>query len=148
MFHNTANNHHAVTISDDETDELGRMRVRARRKRKKLGNRRLIRKLLVKYWMLLIIIPAAFLLFYEATRIGLRPSASNVIKTPSGNQDDDRSSPTFQEMHVKTNLNRLDPTTHLVAGVRERKSLIESFFVVDFDFELIGFVELIVVRSY
>ncbi|XP_058725234.1 probable hexosyltransferase MUCI70 [Vicia villosa] len=121
MFHTTANNHHAVTISDDETDELGRMRVRARRKRKKLGNRRLIRKLLVKYWMLLIIIPAAFLLFYEATRIGLRPSASNVIKTAPGNQDDDRSSPTLaQELHVKTNLNRLDPTTHVVAGVRER----------------------------
>ncbi|CAI8606396.1 unnamed protein product [Vicia faba] len=121
MFHNTTNNHHAVTISDDETDELGRMRVRARRKRKKLGNRRLIRKLLVKYWMLLVIIPAAFLLFYEATRIGLRPSASKNIATASGNQDDDRSSPTLvQGMHVKSNLNRLDPTTHVVAGIRER----------------------------
>ncbi|KAI5393037.1 probable hexosyltransferase MUCI70 [Lathyrus oleraceus] len=121
FLNNTTNNHHTVSISDDETDELGRMRVRARRKRKKLGNRRLIRKLLVKYWMLLIIIPAAFLLFYETTRIGLRPSASNNIATTSGNQDDDRSSPTLiEEIRVKTNLNRLDPTTHVVAGVRER----------------------------
>lgn len=111
MFQN--NNHHGVSIlvSDDESDELGRMRVRARRKRKKLGHKRLLRKLLLKYWMLLIIIPAACLLFYEATRIGLVPQSRTHV---------DGSTPTLvKQSHP--NLDRLDPTTHVVAGVRERK---------------------------
>jgi len=115
MFHS---NTLPISISDDETDELGRMRVRARRKRKKLGNKRFFKKLLVKYWMLLIIIPAAFLLFYEITRIGLRPS-SNIASTTKNRSKIEL----VKELNVKTNLNRLDPTTHVVAGVRERKSL-------------------------
>lgn len=116
MFHS---NTLPISISDDETDELGRMRVRARRKRKKLGNKRFFKKLLVKYWMLLIIIPAAFLLFYEITRIGLRPgsSSSNIASTTTNQDNHDHRS---KETIVKTNLNRLDPTTHVVAGVRER----------------------------
>ncbi|WJX15820.1 hypothetical protein P8452_05921 [Trifolium repens] len=121
MFHN--NNHHhtlPISLSDDETDELGRMRVRARRKRKKLGNKRFIKKLLVKYWMLLIILPAAFLLFYEATRIGLRPNSSSNIVRNQNHPHDLPSSDLVKELNTKTNLNRLDPTTHVVAGVRER----------------------------
>jgi len=71
--------------------------------------------------MLLIIIPAAFLLFYEITRIGTSSSSSNIPSTTK-NQDHDRSKSKSKETIVKTNLNRLDPTTHVVAGVRERKS--------------------------
>ncbi|XP_045791379.1 probable hexosyltransferase MUCI70 [Trifolium pratense] len=125
MFYN--NNHHhslPISLSDDETDELGRMRVRARRKRKKLGNKRFIKKLLVKYWMLLIILPAAFLLFYEATRIGgLRPNSPNIATIKSLNQDhphDLPSSDLVKELNTKTNLNRLDPVTHVIGGVKER----------------------------
>ncbi|PNX56002.1 hypothetical protein L195_g049636, partial [Trifolium pratense] len=124
MFYN--NNHHhslPISLSDDETDELGRMRVRARRKRKKLGNKRFIKKLLVKYWMLLIILPAAFLLFYEATRIGgLRPNSPNIATIKSLNQDhphDLPSSDLVKELNTKTNLNRLDPVTHVIGGVKE-----------------------------
>lgn len=115
MFHN--NNHTvSISVSDDESDELGRMRVRARRKRKKLGHKRLLRKLLLKYWMLLIILPAAGLLLYEASRIGRTPNfdINHRIERPR-NQIDRLA----KEPH--TNLNRLDPTTHVVSGVRERK---------------------------
>jgi hypothetical protein len=147
MFHN--NNHHhtlPISLSDDETDELGRMRVRARRKRKKLGNKRFIKKLLVKYWMLLIILPAAFLLFYEATRIGLRPNSSSNILRNQNHPHDLPSSVLVKELNTKTNLNRLDPTTHVVAGVRERKYLIISFFSVYLLYRLI-LNELILIQS-
>ncbi|XP_061346445.1 probable hexosyltransferase MUCI70 isoform X2 [Gastrolobium bilobum] len=117
MLHNT-NNSISISLSDDETDELGRMRVRARRKRKKLSHKRLFRKLLVRYWMLLIIIPATCLLIFEATRIGRKPNL-NVNSNIETHTQVDRSSPTLgKEPH--RNLNRLDPTTHVVGGVRER----------------------------
>ncbi|KAG4953482.1 hypothetical protein AAZX31_14G075700 [Glycine max] len=111
MFHNNNNNSVSISVSDDEPDELGRMRIRARRKRKKLGNRRLVRKLLLKYWMLLIIVPALALLVFEATRIARSPSSN----TETRNNKADRS-----RKEPPANLNRLDPTTHVVAGVRER----------------------------
>ncbi|KAJ1393211.1 hypothetical protein SESBI_35175 [Sesbania bispinosa] len=117
MFHN--NNHSvSISVSDDESDELGRMRVRARRKRKKLGHRRLLRKLLLKYWILLVIIPAAALLLFEASRIGRKPSLK--VNSEIGTRSQVRgSNPTLgKEPHG--NLNRLDPTTHVVGGVRER----------------------------
>ncbi|TKY57758.1 hypothetical protein E2542_SST14811 [Spatholobus suberectus] len=117
MFSN--NNSVSISVSDDEYDELGRMRIRARRKRKKLGHRRLLRKLLVKYWMLLIIVPALGLLLFEASRIGLRPSLNTNTDIETRNNRVDRSSPTLQK-EPPANLNRLDPTTRLVGGVRER----------------------------
>ncbi|KAG4931680.1 hypothetical protein AAZX31_17G234000 [Glycine max] len=121
MFHSSSNNNNSnnnsvsISVSDDEPDELGRMRIRARRKRKKLGNRRLLRKLLLRYWMLLIIVPTVGLLIFEATRIARSPSLN--IEIPINKAD--RSSPTFRK-EPPANLNRLDPTTHVVAGVRER----------------------------
>lgn len=115
MFHNN-NNSVSISVSDDESDELGRMRVRARRKRKKLGHKRLLRKLLLKYWMLLIIIPAAGLLVFEVTSIGRKPNLKLNSETKTH-----ESRPTLVKESLG-NLNRLDPTTHVVAGVRERKS--------------------------
>lgn len=113
MFHNN-NNSVSISVSDDESDELGRMRVRARRKRKKLGHKRLLRKLLLKYWMLLIIIPAAGLLVFEVTSIGRKPN----LKLNSETRTHESRPALVKESHG--NLNRLDPTTHVVAGVRER----------------------------
>lgn len=120
MFHNTTtNNSVSISVSDDESDELGRMRIRARRKRKKLGHRRFLRRLLLRYWMLLIIVPALCLLLFEANRIGQSLSKLN-IQTHTNRGD--RSTPTLHK-DPPHNLNRLDPTTHVVGGVRERKSL-------------------------
>lgn len=126
------NNNISISVSDDESDELGRMRVRVRRKRKKHGHNRVrteftqrLIRLFVKYWMLLIFLPAAVLLIFEATRIGRKPglainSEVNEVRKPglTGNLELSKEKDPSQE---KSNLNRLDPTTHVVRGVRERK---------------------------
>ncbi|KAK7383078.1 hypothetical protein VNO78_28745 [Psophocarpus tetragonolobus] len=118
MFHNSV----SISVSDDESDELGRMRIRARRKRKKLGHKRLLRKLLLKYWLLLIIVPVVCLLIFEATKIG--QSFNNLNNNTHTHMEThnikvDRSSPTLPK-ELPANLNRLDPTTRVVGGVRER----------------------------
>ncbi|KAF5747091.1 hypothetical protein HS088_TW06G01270 [Tripterygium wilfordii] len=112
------NNHSiSISVSDDESDELVKMIVRVPRKRKKPGYRdnneltRRVFRLLVKYWMVLIFLPAAGLLVFEAWRIGRRPSL--VVSSEHG---------MIKESEIKSqeNLNRLDPTTRVVGGVRER----------------------------
>ncbi|XP_052193705.1 probable hexosyltransferase MUCI70 isoform X2 [Diospyros lotus] len=75
------NNSISISVSDEDSDELaGRMRPRVRRKRKKLGFRgkndfakRFLRKLL-RWWPVLLFLPAAGLLLFEASRIGRKPS--------------------------------------------------------------------------
>jgi len=124
MFHNhNHNNSVSISLSDEESDELGRMRIRARRKRKKLGNRRLLRKLLLRYWMLLVIVPAAGLLIFEATRIGRSLNSLNTNSHTETHTDRANGSSTTPRKEPPANLNRLDPTTHVVGGVRERKYL-------------------------
>ncbi|GMY28490.1 probable hexosyltransferase MUCI70 [Fagus crenata] len=109
----------SVDDEDDGLDELGRMRVRVRRKRKKPFHRvkselpRRVIRALVKYWMILIFLPAAGLLLFEASRIGRKTnpvinSEIVTVKKPS------------LEKKPDGNLNRLDPTTRVVHGVRER----------------------------
>lgn len=121
-----SNNSISISVSDDDSDELGRVRARVRKKRKKPGfrnngnglSRWLLRKL-VKYWMVLIFLPAAGLLLFEASSFVMRPE---VGKTPS--HSDSQLSPIkkpSQEKKSDGNLNRLDPTTRVVGGVRERK---------------------------
>ncbi|XP_038717592.1 uncharacterized protein LOC120010802 isoform X2 [Tripterygium wilfordii] len=111
------NNSISISVSDEESDELGKMRVRVRRKRKKPGyrdkNELTLRvcRLLVKYWMVLIFLPAAGLLLFEASRIGRRPS---LVASP------EHGMVKKLEMKPQVNLNRLDPTTRVVGGVRER----------------------------
>ncbi|KAL2341327.1 hypothetical protein Fmac_009267 [Flemingia macrophylla] len=106
MVHNSNSNSNSVSIgvSDEKSEEVGRMRIRARCKRKK----RLVRKPLLRCWMLLVIIPATAFLLFESTRIARNPALNT----------------NTHSLHLRkqppTNLNRLDPTTHLVGGVRER----------------------------
>ncbi|XVF36178.1 hypothetical protein REPUB_Repub19eG0035600 [Reevesia pubescens] len=128
------NNSISILVSDDESDELGRMRVRVRRRRKKHGHLRVRTELtqrlirwFVRYWMLLIFLPAAVLLLFEATRIGRKPglvvnSEVNEVKKPnfSSNSELSKVKELQQEKKSDSNLNRLDPTTHVVGGVRER----------------------------
>ncbi|TQE12999.1 hypothetical protein C1H46_001374 [Malus baccata] len=125
-----SNNSISISVSDDEADELGRMRVRVRRKRKKLGHRlkneflhRVARKL-VRYWALLIFLPALGLLLYEVSRIGRKPSlvAKSELSAPEkpslvGAETVKNSS---LEKKSDGNLNRLDHTTRVVGGVRQR----------------------------
>ncbi|KAF7829711.1 Uracil-DNA glycosylase [Senna tora] len=127
------NNSVSISVSEDELDEHGRMRVRVRRKRKKPFHRgkdelagRLLRKLR-KYWMIMIIFGAAVLLVFEASRIGRKPSSVvnsqpgtlNAVQVNSELSNFDKSRPTLGK-NQHSNLNRLDPTTHVVAGIRER----------------------------
>ncbi|KAL6124998.1 hypothetical protein ACLB2K_077506 [Fragaria x ananassa] len=115
------NNSISISVSDEESDELGRMRVRVRRKRKKLGHRfknefvrRVVRNL-VKYWALLIFVPAICLLLYEAWSIGWR-STSPVSKSEKPSLVNNAST----EKKSEANLNRLDPTTRIIHGIRQR----------------------------
>ncbi|XP_061996315.1 uncharacterized protein LOC133714248 isoform X4 [Rosa rugosa] len=114
----------SISVSDDESDELGRMRVRVRRKRKKLGHRfkneffRRVVRSLVKYWSLLILLPAIGLLLYEAWSIGWKsPQLNNKSEKPSLVHSELNAS---SEKKSEGNLNRLDPITRVIHGVRER----------------------------
>ncbi|KAK8673695.1 hypothetical protein V6N13_112013 [Hibiscus sabdariffa] len=128
-----SNNSIFILVSDEESDELGRKRVRAWRKRKKRGhhrvrnelNQRLIR-LFVKYWMLLIFLPAAVLIIFEVTSVGRKPgpvvnSEVNEVKKSNlmGNSELTKLKEPTQGNKSGRNLNRLDPITHVVGGVRE-----------------------------
>lgn len=126
------NNGVAISISDDEADELGRMRARARRKRKKhTGPRvraewtRRVKRLLVKYWFFLVLVPAAGLLLFEASRIGRGTSPADNrgsdVESVRMRSDSQTSRKPNLEKRSEGNLNRLDPTTRVVGGVRERK---------------------------
>ncbi|XP_057989069.1 probable hexosyltransferase MUCI70 isoform X2 [Hevea brasiliensis] len=112
------NNSISISVSDEESSELGRMQERVRIKRKKQQvhrvrnefSRRVVRFLL-KYWMVLVFLPAAGLLVFEASRIGKKPSLDvelehDVKKTPDLkiNQTVDESKKKMEE-----NLDRLDP---------------------------------------
>ncbi|XP_042492907.1 probable hexosyltransferase MUCI70 isoform X1 [Macadamia integrifolia] len=108
----------SISISDDESDELaGKMRVRSRRKRKKLRFRgqddflrRMFRKLL-KWWMLLLFLPAVGLLILETSRIAGKPNEGSKSLSKSGFVGEEIS---------EGNLNHLNPTTRMVNGVREQ----------------------------
>ncbi|KAJ4963314.1 hypothetical protein NE237_023253 [Protea cynaroides] len=108
----------SISISDDESDELaGKMRVRARRKRKKLRFRgeddflrRMLRKLL-KWWALLLFLPAIGLLILEASKIAGKPDEGSKSLVKSRFVVDKIS---------EGNLNHLNPTTRVINGVRER----------------------------
>ncbi|KAL0360746.1 UNVERIFIED_CONTAM: hypothetical protein Sradi_3759100 [Sesamum radiatum] len=116
-----ANSSVSITVSDDDTeDPSGRMRVRVRRKRKKPGPRRRldltqkILTILLKWWPALLLLIAVTLLVYEAFKIGggesgSSPQVKNLDKVVTGGSG-----------KPQGNLNRLDPATRIVRGVRER----------------------------
>ncbi|KAK4768700.1 hypothetical protein SAY87_003841 [Trapa incisa] len=120
-----------ISISDDEADELGRLRARARRKRKKHNGPRIkaewtrrIKRLLIRYWFFLLLVPAIGLLLYEASRIGRGTSNADNRTTDAENvrmgfDSQIRMMPSLDK-RSEGNLNRLDPTTRVIGGVRER----------------------------
>ncbi|KAF8406383.1 hypothetical protein HHK36_008470 [Tetracentron sinense] len=112
----------SISVSDDESDELaGKMRVRVRRKRKNLGFRgksdffrRFLGKLL-KWWTVLLFLPAIGLLIFEASRIVRKPHEGTKSEFATEKKPE-----FFVEKRSEGSLNRLDPTTRMVGGVRER----------------------------
>lgn len=128
MFNNNHHNSVSIAVSDDDSDELGRMRVRVRsRKRKKPGYRfknelarRVVRKL-VRYWTLLIFLAAAGLLLLEASRIGSKSSSGFIQKPDVVHSNHGSTNIPSLDRKSEGNLNRLDPTTRVFGGVRERK---------------------------
>ncbi|XP_065847525.1 probable hexosyltransferase MUCI70 [Euphorbia lathyris] len=114
------NNSISISVSDEDPEEAGRMRVRVHRKRKKKQGRRAnnelvhhVLRFLFRFWMVLIFLPAAGLLVFEASRIARKPSsgvklANNETKTPTPNlKINDGVSESKKK--VDTNLDRLDP---------------------------------------
>ncbi|KAF3639582.1 putative E3 ubiquitin-protein ligase ARI2-like [Capsicum annuum] len=118
------NNSISINVSDDEPDEFAnKLRARARRKRKKIGLRggktgtgfsHIVVKKLLKWWPVVVFLLAAGLLVFEASRIGGKPGKKLNLETGHGKIHDK-----VVEKKVPTNLNRLDPVTHVVHGVRE-----------------------------
>ncbi|KDO84404.1 hypothetical protein CISIN_1g042685mg, partial [Citrus sinensis] len=115
----------SIPISDDDSDELGRMRVRVRRKRKKSLHRvnneltRRVVRFFMKYWMVLVLVFAIGLLVFEATRIGRKPSM--IVKTEQGkvtSQLKEFKRP-IPDKKSNSTLNRLDPVMKIVHGVKE-----------------------------
>ncbi|XP_013622980.1 probable hexosyltransferase MUCI70 [Brassica napus] len=105
----------SISMSDDDSNEINRIRsTRTRRKRKKPGHRttfgelpRYLLRLLLRYWILLVLLLAFGLLLFESTRIGTKSANSEhnqLKKSPDSSG----------------NLNRLDPTTKVIGGVRQR----------------------------
>ncbi|KAK3038168.1 hypothetical protein RJ639_029622 [Escallonia herrerae] len=110
------NNSVSIPISEDDDAVAGRTRPRVRRKRKKPGFRGNevftwpFFRLLKRWWPVFLFLPAAGLLILEASRIDRKPVP--VVKTEPV--------PLNTEEKSVGNLNRLDPTTRVVGGVRER----------------------------
>ncbi|XP_057973403.1 probable hexosyltransferase MUCI70 isoform X2 [Malania oleifera] len=114
----------SISVSDEDSDELGKMRARVRRKRPKFGLRlrgkhelaRRLLRMLVKWWAVLLFLLAVGLLVFEASRIGRKPGP--VMNSEVG------VTKKFGFITEKRldggNLNRLDPTSRVVRGVRER----------------------------
>ena len=108
----------SISISDDDPDEPAKVRARVRPKRKKpafirgsAGIWPRIARKLEKWWVLLILLPSVALLFFEISRINQK--------------SEDAGMRTKEEESPRGNLNRLDPTTRVVNGVRERKLLFQ-----------------------
>uniref|UniRef100_M4FJ79 Uncharacterized protein n=1 Tax=Brassica campestris TaxID=3711 RepID=M4FJ79_BRACM len=113
MFSST-NNSVSISVSDEESNE-NRIRARTRRKRKKPGHRttfelpRYFLRIFLRYWIVLVFLLAVGLLLFESTRI-ITKSAK--LK---------RSPDSIPNKKNEGNLNRLDPTTKVIGGVRQRK---------------------------
>lgn len=120
----------SVSVSDDE-EVAGKMRVRIRHRRKKPGPRqellgRVVRSAM-RWWSLLLVLPVLFLLFFETTKLARRPRdepRSIPVALARDSISNPKEAPSDANAAVRKstgNLNRLDRTTRVVNGVRERK---------------------------
>lgn len=122
MF-SSSNNSVSISVSDDDSNDLNRIRARTRRKRKKPGHKtsfelpRYLLRVFLRYWVVLVFLLAVGLLVFESTRIGMKSANSKLseLKNPDliGKESPSKKN--------EGNLNRLDPTTKVIGGVRQRK---------------------------
>ncbi|KAL8029939.1 hypothetical protein ABFX02_14G255200 [Erythranthe guttata] len=122
MASSVLNSSISISVSDDDDEDPStRMRVPIRRKRKKPGPRgrpdftRKILTKLFKWWPALLLLFATALLVYEAFKIGGADTRSPPRAKKSENVADQ-----ISDTKPQGNLNKLDPTTRVVGGVRER----------------------------
>lgn len=114
------NNSISINVSDEDSDNHAeKLRLRARRKRKKSaprGTAKLLSRFLRRWWPVFLVFPAAGLLVFEASSLGHKhtPLINSELATQKTHDS-------VTEKKSQGNLNRLDPTTRVVAGVRERK---------------------------
>lgn len=123
----------AITVSDEEPDAIaGKYRVRGRRRRRSsLGAAggggggsdselfRWIQRKVIRWWMFLFFVPALIVLVLESSRME-RKIPITVVNVKKDNK--------MNVEVVHGNLNRLDPTTRIVAGMRRRKILVFNFY--------------------
>ncbi|CAI9116642.1 OLC1v1017839C1 [Oldenlandia corymbosa var. corymbosa] len=109
------NNSVSINVSDDSSDELpGKLRTRVRRKRKRFEHRgktgftRKFVKQLLRWGPILLLLAAGWLFFFEFYKLSWRTN-SPPKKDPK----------LVTEKKPPANLNRLDPVTKVVHGVRE-----------------------------
>ncbi|KAJ6806567.1 uncharacterized protein M6B38_289455 [Iris pallida] len=112
----------SISISDDDSDDhSGRKRSRVRRKRKKHWHRGSIRgevlrrslRLLRRWWPVIIFLPAIGLLLFEASKLATdRKAEAGTKRVGISDPEPARNSP-------PANLNRLDPVTRVIGGVRQ-----------------------------
>ncbi|CAN8253438.1 unnamed protein product [Cochlearia groenlandica] len=116
MFINN-NNSVSISVSDEDSNDPNRIRTRTRRKRKKPSHRsssfdlpRYFLRLFLRYWIFFVFLLAISLLAFESTRISTKSAKS------------EHGEPKIQSSSKKNegNLNRLDPTTKVIGGVRQR----------------------------
>ncbi|KAJ8750379.1 hypothetical protein K2173_014294 [Erythroxylum novogranatense] len=117
----------SIAVSDDESDGVSRTHARARRKRKKQHGQQSrslsvwLRRMLLKYWMVLVLISASGLLVFEASRIVKRPDLEPKSEVELGLNVTVKAA-----KKSEGNLNRLDPVTRVVGGIRERCLKLQS----------------------
>lgn len=107
----------SISVSDSDSDETAaKLRVRARRRRKRPGihgnagiSRRIVRTA-VRWWPVLLFVPAVVLLVFEVSRTGGKSAEGGGPLEVVVHEEDSRGK-----------LNRLDPTMRVVNGVRERE---------------------------
>ncbi|KAK9164059.1 hypothetical protein Syun_004961 [Stephania yunnanensis] len=108
----------SISVSDDHSDEIaGNMKVRIRKKRRKLGFHKnngfcsIIFRKIMRWWTLLIFVPAIGLLILEGSRL--------TTKTPDEINGSIDSRVQVAENKPVGNLNRVDPITRVVNGSRQ-----------------------------
>jgi hypothetical protein len=119
-------NHHSIsiTVSDEESDDQSRLlrALRKRRKQQSLSFRsktksefllRVLRKVL-RWWALILFVPAIGLLLLEVSRVLVKDQGPDLDLAA-------KSVSSFGRKGSVGNLDRSEPRTRVVHGVRERK---------------------------
>lgn len=123
-------NNISISISDDDSDDpAGKFRVHFRRSHRKQNSRlrrhllRRIFRISRRWWPVILFLPAIALLLFEALKLSAKTSSNN----DNGVDMKSDSKPVKKKMdwrphkEAPSNLDRLDPVTRVVGGIRQRR---------------------------